>query len=37
MRDLFFWFLSAMIFLSIAWYAILVFYVGIKGDTRSCR
>lgn len=31
MRDLFIWFWSAMIFLSIAWYAALIFYVGIKG------
>lgn len=31
MRDLFIWFWSAMIFLSITWYAILVVYVGIKG------
>jgi len=31
MKDLFIWFWSAMIFLSIAWYAVLIFYVGIKG------
>ena len=27
----FIWFWSAMIFLSIAWYGFLVFYVGYKG------
>ncbi len=31
MKDLFIWFWSAMVFLSIVWYAALIFYVGIKG------
>ncbi len=31
MKDLFIWFWSAMIFLSIAWYVSLIVYVGIKG------
>jgi hypothetical protein len=31
MKDVFIWFWSAMIFSSIAWYAALILYVGIKG------
>lgn len=31
MNNLFAWFWSAMVFLSIAWYAVLLVYVGIKG------
>jgi len=31
MTDLFVWFWIAMIFLSIAWYALMLFYVGVKG------
>ena len=37
MKDLFLWFWTAMIFLSIAWYAILIFYVGIKGGYEILR
>ena len=31
MNDLFAWFWTVMIFASIAWYGLLLFYVGIKG------
>jgi hypothetical protein len=31
MDTLLLWFWTAMIFASIAWYAILLFYVGVKG------
>ncbi len=31
MTDFFIWFWTVMIFASIAWYALLLFYVGIKG------
>lgn len=31
MRDFFAWFWTVMIFASIAWYALLLFYIGIKG------
>ena len=31
MKDYFVWFWTALVFLSIAWYAALLFYVGIKG------
>jgi len=31
MTDFFVWFWTVMIFASIAWYAILLFYVGVKG------
>lgn len=31
MSGLFYWFWAAMIFLSIAWYAVLLFYVGYRG------
>ncbi len=31
MNNLLVWFWTLMIFASIAWYAILLFYVGIKG------
>jgi len=31
MKDFFAWFWTAMIFASIAWYAVLLFLVGIKG------
>jgi hypothetical protein len=31
MNDFLVWFWTLMIFASIAWYAILLFYVGIKG------
>ena len=30
-NELFIWFWTIMIFASIAWYALLLFYVGIKG------
>ena len=31
MSSFYVWFWTAMIFASIAWYAFLLFYVGIKG------
>jgi hypothetical protein len=31
MNTFFIWFWSAMIFASIAWYTILLFYLGVKG------
>ena len=31
MKDFFAWFWTAMVFASIAWYTVLLFYVGIKG------
>lgn len=31
MKDLFTWFWTAMIFLSVAWYTIMLLYVGPKG------
>lgn len=37
MNDLFVWFWTLMIFASIAWYAILLFYVGIKGGFEIVR
>jgi hypothetical protein len=35
--NLFQWFWAAMIFGSIAWYALLLFYVGIKGGFEIVR
>ena len=35
MSSLYVWFWSAMILASIAWYATLLFYLGIKGGSRS--
>ena len=37
MRDPFVWFWTAMIFLSIAWYAVLLFYVGVRGGREILR
>ena len=37
MNDLLFWFWSAMVLGSIAWYAILLFYVGFKGGFEILR
>jgi len=37
MNDIFVWFWTLMIFASIAWYAILLFYVGIKGGYEIVR
>ena len=37
MNDAFLWFWSAMIFASIAWYAYLLFHVGIKGGWDIVR
>ena len=37
MRDLFVWFWTAMIFLSILWYVVLFVYVGIKGGFEILR
>ena len=31
MSDFYAWFWAAMIFLSVAWYAVLLFYVGFRG------
>ena len=31
MSDFYAWFWAAMIFLSVAWYAVLLFYVGFHG------
>lgn len=31
MNEFYAWFWAAMIFLSIAWYAVLLFYVGVRG------
>ena len=37
MNDPFVWFWTVMIFASVAWYAILLFYVGIKGGYEIVR
>lgn len=37
MTNLFVWFWTAMIFLSIAWYAVLLVYVGVKGGYEILR
>ena len=37
MSSLYVWFWSAMILASIAWYAILLFYLGIKGAIEIQR
>ncbi len=37
MNRLFMWFWSAMIFSSIAWYALLLFIVGYKGGREIIR
>jgi hypothetical protein len=37
MNSVLIWFWTAMIFASIAWYAILLFYVGIKGGWEIVR
>lgn len=37
MNTLAIWFWSAMILASIAWYAILLFYLGIKGGIEIQR
>ncbi len=37
MNDLLVWFWTAMIFASIAWYAVLLFYVGAKGGREIFR
>lgn len=37
MNDFFFWFWTAMIFGSIAWYFFLLFYVGYKGGWEILR
>lgn len=37
MKDLFVWFWTAMIFLSILWYVVLFVYVGIKGGFEILR
>jgi len=37
MIEVFVWFWTLMIFASIAWYAILLFYVGIKGGFEILR
>ena len=34
MQTLFIWFWTAMVFLSIVWYATLLFYVGAKGGSE---
>ena len=31
MNGFFVWFWTAIVFLSIVWYAVMLFYVGIKG------
>jgi hypothetical protein len=31
MNDIFIWFWTILIFVSIAWYGFLVFYIGAKG------
>ena len=31
MKDIFIWFWTLIIFLSITWYGVFLFYVGIKG------
>lgn len=37
MSTFFVWFWTAMIFLSILWYGVLLFYVGIKGGFEIVR
>ena len=37
MSTFFEWFWTAMIFLSIAWYFLLLFYVGYKGGVEIFR
>ncbi len=37
MNSVFVWFWTFMIFASIAWYGILLFYVGIKGGYEIVR
>ena len=37
MKDVFIWFWTAMIFLSIAWYAVLIVLVGVKGGYEILR
>lgn len=37
MNTFYIWFWSAMILASIAWYAILLFYLGIKGAIEIQR
>ena len=37
MTTLLIWFWTAMIFLSIAWYFLLLFYVGFKGGVEIFR
>jgi hypothetical protein len=37
MKDLFLWFWTVMIFVSIGWYFFLIFYVGAKGGTEIHR
>ena len=37
MYDPFLWFWTVMIFASIAWYAVLLFYVGVKGGYEIFR
>lgn len=37
MNDPFAWFWSAMILLSIGWYTVLLFWVGIKGGYEIVR
>ena len=37
MNDFFIWFWTVMIFASIVWYAVLLFYLGIKGGIEIKR
>ncbi len=37
MNTVFIWFWAVMIFASIAWYGLLLFYVGIKGGYEIFR
>ena len=37
MNTFFIWFWTVMIFASIAWYAVLLFYLGIKGGIEIKR
>lgn len=34
MLNIWLWFWTAMIFLSILWYAVLLFYVGVRGGSE---
>ncbi len=37
LSELFYWFWTAMIFSSVAWYFLLLFYVGAKGGREIVR